>query len=76
MKGIRNAMCVMWLQVDLQVELERTENDQKAQFLQSLQDLGVDMTRYMLAIRKELAPTRDVIVGPPVKEVQLKTDTL
>ena len=64
------------LQVELEVEMEKKENEEKTMFLQHLQDLGVDMTKYLLAIRKELVPTKDIIVGPPVKEIQLKTNTL
>ena len=51
-------------QVEMKVELEKMENDQKAAFLQKLQELGVDMTRYLVALRPEFVPEKEIVVGP------------
>ena len=58
------------------MEMEKEENEQKAAYLEKLQEMGVNMTRYMLAIRKELVPTDDIIVGPALNEVHLKTNAV
>lgn len=56
--------------------MDKLENEQKAFFLKKLQDLGVDMTRYMLALQEEFVPEKEIIVGPATKEIHLQTDTL
>ena len=48
----------------MKVELEKMENEQKAAFLQQLQELGVDMTRYLVALRPEFVPEKEIVVGP------------
>ena len=56
----------------MQVELEKEENEQKAFFLKKLQSLGVDMTKYMLAIEEDYVPEREIVLGPATKEVSLQ----
>jgi hypothetical protein len=53
----------------MKVELEKMENEQKAAFLQKLQELGVDMTRYLVALRPEFVPEKEIVVGPAAKVV-------
>ena len=48
----------------MKVEVEKMENEQKAAFLQQLQELGVDMTRYLVALRPEFVPEKEIVVGP------------
>ena len=52
------------LQVDVTVEMEKVENEQKTAFLRKLQELGVDMTRYLVALRPEFVPEKEIVVGP------------
>ena len=59
-------------QVELEVELDKEENEQKAYFLKNLQSLGVDMTQYMLAIQEEFVPEKEIIVGPATEEISLQ----
>ena len=54
----------------MEVELEKVENEQKTEFLHKLQELGVDMTRYLVALRPEFVPEKEVIVGPAARVVQ------
>lgn len=54
----------------MKVGLEKMENEQKAEFLRKLQELGVDMTRYLVALRPEFVPEKEVIVGPAANVVQ------
>ena len=54
----------------MKVELEKMENEQKAEFLRKLQELGVDMTRYLVALRPEFVPEKEVVVGPAAKVIQ------
>ena len=53
----------------MKVELEKMENEQKASYLQKLQELGVDMTRYLVALRPEFVPEKEIVVGPAAKVV-------
>lgn len=53
----------------MKVELEKMENEQKAAYLQKLQELGVDMTRYLVALRPEFVPEKEIVVGPAAKVV-------
>ena len=46
------------------VEMEKVENEQKTAFLRKLQELGVDMTRYLVALRPEFVPEKEIVVGP------------
>lgn len=56
----------------MEVELDKEENEQKAFYLKKLQSLGVDMTKYVLAIQEEFVPEKEIIVGPATKEVSLE----
>ena len=56
----------------MKVELEKMENEQKAAYLQKLQELGVDMTRYLVALRPEFVPEKEIVVGPAAKVVNSK----
>lgn len=53
----------------MKVELEKMENEQKAAFLHRLEELGVDMTRYLVALRPEFVPEKEVVVGPAVNVI-------
>ena len=53
----------------MKVEVEKMENEQKAAYLQKLQELGVDMTRYLVALRPEFVPEKEIVVGPAAKVV-------
>ena len=53
----------------MKVEVEKMENEQKAAFLQKLRELGVDMTRYLVALRPEFVPEKEIVVGPAAKVV-------
>ena len=55
----------------MKVELEKMENEQKAAYLQKLQELGVDMTRYLVALRPEFVPEKEIVVGPAAKVVSV-----
>ena len=54
------------------MEMDKVENEQKVFFLRKLQELGVDMTKYMMAIQEEFVPEKEVVVGPATKEVTLQ----
>lgn len=56
----------------MEVELDKEENEQKAFYLKKLQSLGVDMTKYVLAIQEEFVPEKEIIVGPAAREVTLE----
>lgn len=56
----------------MEVELEKMENEQKAAFLRNLQELGVDMTRYLVALRPEFVPEKEIVVGPAARVTQSK----
>ena len=58
-------------QVELEVEMDKLENEQKVFYLRQLQELGVDMTQYMLAIQEEFVPEKEIVVGPAAKEVSI-----
>ncbi len=53
----------------MRVALERCEHHQRAEYLEQLKTLGVDMTRYLLALRPEFAPAKEIIVGPAANTV-------
>lgn len=55
----------------MQVELERCSHQQRVEYLEQLKVLGVDMTRYLLALRPEFVPSKEIIVGPAANTVQL-----
>ena len=57
------------------LEVERKEHLQKAAYLQSLKDLGVDMTKYLVALQPHFAPEKEVIVGGPAATVAPSTRT-
>lgn len=59
-------------EVEMEVELDKEENEQKAFYLKKLQSLGVDMTKYVLAIQEEFVPEKEIIVGPAAREVTLE----
>ena len=48
------------------------ENEQKCSFLLQLQGLGLDMSKYLLALQKEFVPEKQIVIGPATREVQLK----
>ena len=54
----------------MKVELEKMENEQKAAFLHKLQELGVDMTCYLVALQPEFVPKKEVVVGPAANVIQ------
>jgi hypothetical protein len=60
------------MQVEMEVELDKEENEQKAFYLKKLQALGVDMTKYMLAIQEDFVPEKEIIMGPAAREVNLE----
>ncbi len=49
--------------------MEKAENEQNAKFLAELRDLGVDMTKYLVALQPEFVPEKEIIVGPAAREV-------
>lgn len=59
-------------QVELEVEMDKLENEQKTNFLKKLQEQGVDMTRYTLALQEEFVPEKEIIVGPATREISLQ----
>ncbi len=56
----------------MEVELDKEENEQKAFYLKKLQSLGVDMTKYILALQEDDVPLKEIIVGPATKEISLE----
>ena len=56
-------------QVETQVMVERDQHSQRVEFLSSLKELGVDMTRYLLSLRPEFVPEKEVIVAPATRTV-------
>ena len=54
------------------VEMEKLEHEQKAAFLRKLQELGVDMTRYLVALRPEFVPEKEIVVGPAANVTRSK----
>lgn len=61
-------------EVSVRVELEKAENERKTRYLTELKRLGVDMTKYLVALQPEFVPEKEVIVGPAVREVTLNTE--
>jgi len=59
-----------FVQVEMRVEVEKSENEQEAAFLSQLRGLGVDMTKYLVALQPEFVPEKEVIVGPATREIQ------
>jgi len=39
------------------------------------QELGVDMTRYLLSLQEEFVPEKEVVVGPAARTVSHTTKT-
>lgn len=58
-------------EIEMRVEVEKAENEQKAAFLAELRSLGVDMTKYLVALQPEFVPEKEVIVGPATREVTI-----
>ncbi|XP_064395778.1 uncharacterized protein LOC135342867 [Halichondria panicea] len=56
-------------EVEVRVDVEKAENEQNAKFLAELRDLGVDMTKYLVALQPEFVPEKEIIVGPAAREV-------
>ena len=54
------------------MEMEKLEHGQKTRFLEKLQELGVDMTKYSLSLQQEFVPQKEIVVGPATKEIVLK----
>ena len=52
--------------------MEKIENEQKTYFLKQLESLGVDMTKYMLASQEDIVPEREIVVGPPAREITVE----
>ena len=57
------------------MELERSEHHHKAEYLQKLKDMKVDMTRYLISQQPEFVPEKEVIVGPAVRTVARQQKT-
>lgn len=55
----------------MQVEMDKVENEQKTYFLKKLQEGGVNMTDYIIALDEEFVPEKEIIVGPATKEIIL-----
>lgn len=60
------------MQVELEVEMDKLENEQKAFFLRQLEEQGVDMTKYVLAIQEDFVPEKEIVVGPAAREVTVQ----
>ena len=56
-------------QLEAKLEVERKEHQLKAGHLESLRELGVDMTRYLVACQPQFGPEKEVIVGAPSSTV-------
>ena len=54
----------------MKLEIEKAEHEQKTAYLSKLQELGVDMTRYLVAMRPEFVPEKEVVVGPAASVVR------
>ena len=52
-------------QLEAKLEVERKAHQLKAAHLESLRELGVDMTRYLVARQPQFGPEKEVIVGAP-----------
>ena len=57
----------------MKVELEKAEDSLKAEFLQQLKEMGVDMTKYLTSLQPQFAPEQEIIVGPATTTVAPKT---
>lgn len=57
-------------QLEAKLEVERKEHQLKAVHLESLKELGVDMTRYLIALQPQFGPEKEVIVGGPTTTVR------
>ena len=53
------------LQLEAKLEVERKEHQLKTAHMESLKQLGVDMTRYLVARQPQFGPEKEVIVGKP-----------
>ena len=60
-------------QLEAKLEVERKEHQLKAAHLESLKDLGVDMTRYLVARQPQFGPEKEVIVGGPAATASRST---
>ena len=56
-------------QLEAKLEVEHKEHQLKAAHLESLGELGVDMTRYLVARQPQFGPEKEVIVGGPASTV-------
>lgn len=52
------------VQVLLDAEMERLENQQKANFLTELRDLDVDNTRYLVAKQPQFRAENEIVIAP------------
>ena len=52
--------------------MDKIENEQKTYFLKKLQNLGVNMTEYTLAIQEEIVPEKEIVVGPATREISIQ----
>ena len=64
------------LQVEMNVEVEKAKNEQETAFLAELRSLGVDMTKYLVALQPEFVPEKEVIVGPATREVTIGSSSV
>ena len=58
------------------MEMDKLANEQKAYYLKRLQDLGLDMSKYMVCLQDQFVPEKQVVVGPATKEITLDTNSL
>lgn len=52
-------------ELEAKLEVERKEHQLKTAHMESLKQLGVDMTRYLVARQPQFGPEKEVIVGKP-----------
>ncbi|CAI8029915.1 hypothetical protein GBAR_LOCUS16979 [Geodia barretti] len=56
-------------ELEAKLEVEKKEHQLKAAHLESLRELGVDMTRYLVARQPQFGPEKEVIVGAPTSTI-------
>lgn len=52
-------------QLEAKLEVEHKEHQLKTAYLESLKELGVDMTGYLIACQPQFGPEKEVIIGRP-----------
>ena len=69
--SLSNVFLLSLQQLEAKLEVERKEHQLRAAHLESLRELGVDMTRYLVARQPQFGPEKEVIVGAPTATVPL-----